>query len=111
MKKIFYKSIDGKSVFFDGILRKHDVQILNPSEKDILADGWKEWTAPSVTANDTEELAYDDIVDALIRERYSISQEFAILRQRDTKPEEYIEYYDYCEKCKQIAKEKYHEED
>ena len=48
---------------------------------------------------------YDELVDAEIRKRYSVSQEFAILRQRDDKPEEYAEYYTYCEECKAKVKE------
>lgn len=51
-------------------------------------------------------VSYDDAVDAEIRKRYSISQEFAILRQRDEKPEEYAEYYAYCEECKAYVKAK-----
>ena len=35
---------------------------------------------------------------------YNISQEFAILRQKDEKPEEYAEYYAYCEECKAYVK-------
>ena len=45
----------------------------------------------------------DNIVDALIRDKYSLSQELSILRQRDTKPEEYLEYNTYAEGCKRIA--------
>lgn len=47
---------------------------------------------------------YDDAVNAKIRERYTESQEFAILRQRDEKPDEYAQYYAYCEECKAIVK-------
>lgn len=47
---------------------------------------------------------YDDLVDFEIRKRYSASQEFAILRQRDEKPEEYAQYYAYCEECKAYVK-------
>lgn len=47
---------------------------------------------------------YDDAVNAEIRKRYGISQEFAILRQRDEKPEEYATYYTYCEECKAYVK-------
>ena len=50
-------------------------------------------------------MSYDEAVDAEIRKRYSVSQEFAILRQKDEKPEEYAEYYAYCEECKSIVKE------
>ena len=49
---------------------------------------------------------YDELVDSEIRKRYSASQEFAILRQKDEKPEEYAEYYAYCEECKTYVKEK-----
>lgn len=49
-------------------------------------------------------LSYDETVDAEIRKRYSVSQEFAVLRQKDEKPEEYAEYYAYCEACKAIVK-------
>lgn len=49
---------------------------------------------------------YDEAVHRMIREKYSDSQEFAILRQRDEKPEEYREYYDYCEYCKAFVKQR-----
>lgn len=49
-------------------------------------------------------ISYDDAVDAEIRKRYSVSQEFAILRQREEKPNEYNEYYTYCENCKAYVK-------
>lgn len=51
-------------------------------------------------------IPYDEAVDTKIRERYSISQEFAILRQRDEKPDEYAAYFAYCEECKAFVKEK-----
>lgn len=47
---------------------------------------------------------YEDLVDSKIRAKYSVSEEFAILRQRDEKPAEWQEYYNYCEQCKQEAK-------
>lgn len=47
---------------------------------------------------------YENKVVALIRKKYNINQELAILRQRDTKPEEYQEYYDYVEQCKAEVK-------
>lgn len=49
---------------------------------------------------------YGEAVHAEIRKRYSESQEFAILRQKDEKPEEYAEYFAYCESCKALVKEK-----
>ena len=45
-------------------------------------------------------IGYEQAVDSEIRKRYSISEEFAILRQKDEKLQEYAEYYAYCEECK-----------
>lgn len=48
---------------------------------------------------------YEERVVELIRQRYTIDDELAILRQRDSKPEEFAEYNDYCEDCKVQAKQ------
>ena len=47
---------------------------------------------------------YPQLVEYKIRKKYSVSAELAILRQRDTKPEEFAEYNAYCEQCKAQAK-------
>ena len=52
----------------------------------------------------TPQIDYSEAVDNAIRQRYSLSQELAILRQKDEKPEEYVEYYAYCEECKKNVK-------
>lgn len=57
-----------------------------------------------------QNIPYGEAVDAQIRKRYSVSQEFAILRQKDEKPEEYDAYFAYCEECKQYVKAKKKEE-
>ena len=69
---------------------------------------------PTITIPDTPQLtdeerqaAYENYVNTLIREKYTLSQELAILRQKDTKPEEYNAYNAYCEMCKIEAKAKY----
>lgn len=51
----------------------------------------------------TEEL-YAARVSAMIRERYSVDAELAILRQRDDKPEEFAAYNAYAEDCKARAR-------
>lgn len=51
-----------------------------------------------------DEAAYKAAVERLIRERYSVADELGILRQRDTKPEEYAEYYAFAEQCKAQAR-------
>lgn len=53
---------------------------------------------------------YGEAINSEIRKKYTESEEFAILRQKDEKPEEYAEYYEYCERCKayvKAQKEKY----
>lgn len=70
---------------------------------------------PSDTIGDFEEAdsipepqdgeSYNERVNTLIRQRYSLSEELAVLRQRDTKPAEYSEYFAYAEECKAKAKQ------
>lgn len=50
-------------------------------------------------------LPYEELIDKLIREKYTVSQEFAIQRQRDTKYIEFKEYFDYIENIKLQVKE------
>ena len=47
---------------------------------------------------------YPQLVEKKIRTRYSVSAELAILRQRNSKPEEFAEYNAFCELCKSEAK-------
>ena len=49
----------------------------------------------------------DKETERLIAERYSVKQELAILRQKETKPEEFDEYNAYAEECKAKAKALY----
>lgn len=50
------------------------------------------------------EMTYEEQVVAKIRERYSIDDELAILRQRGTKAEEFEAYNAYAESCKEEAR-------
>ena len=45
-----------------------------------------------------------EIIISAIRERYSINDEIAILRQRDSKPEEFEEYFNFVEGVKEALK-------
>lgn len=47
---------------------------------------------------------YGATVEALIRERYTESDELAIQRQRYSKTEQFAEYDDFCEACKAKAR-------
>ena len=46
------------------------------------------------------EAEYPSFVAMKIHEKYSVDDELAILRQKDEKPEEYAEYFAFCEKVK-----------
>lgn len=49
-------------------------------------------------------LPYEMAVELLIRDKYSLYEELAIQRQRESKPEEFKAYNDYCERCKNKAR-------
>ena len=49
-------------------------------------------------------IEYPQLVENKIRKKYSVSAELAILRQRNSKPEEFAEYNAFCELCKSEAK-------
>ncbi len=77
-----------------------------PTDTQLLAAGYEireveTETDPAASAT----LSYEARVVELIRIRYSVDDELAILRQRDTKPDEFAEYNAYCEQCKTQAKE------
>ena len=103
--KQYIKQIGGKTIVKSRntiVVLKGDKQIINPTEEQILADGWQEYVPTPV---EPYKPTYEERVEELIRERFSINQELAIQRQRDTKPSEFDEYFAYCEECKRIAKE------
>lgn len=51
-----------------------------------------------------EEL-YESMVIRKIRQKYSVNQELATIRQRDAKPDEFTAYNEYVERCKVEAKQ------
>ena len=63
--------------------------------------------APEATEDGTETphvpMDYGETVNELIRRKYTVSEELAILRQRGTKAEEFEAYNAYAESCKEEA--------
>lgn len=59
-----------------------------------------------IALNEAEkaELLYRINVESKIRERYNVSDELALLRQRDIKRQEFDVYYEYVEKVKEKCK-------
>lgn len=64
--------------------------------------------APEATEDGMETppvpIDYGETVNGLIRRKYTLSEELAILRQRDTKAEEFEAYNAYAESCKEEAR-------
>ena len=89
--------------------------IINPTHEHLIEAGYeiREVEIPRTEIEEIEEntpveevhvKTYDERVSELIRFKYSPDQEYAILRQRDRKPEEFEEYDNYCENCKTVAR-------
>lgn len=55
--------------------------------------------------NELLKIPYEQRVVDRIRQVYSVDDELAILRQRDTKPDEFIAYHDFVEKIKAEERE------
>lgn len=82
------------------------MRIFNPKEEMLLQDGWEKYVPPTPEPMEIPiEEQYKQRVIELIREKYSIDDELAILRQRDTKIKEFQEYDTYVEECKTRVKE------
>ena len=45
-------------------------------------------------------LTYEQEVALVIDSKYSIDAQIAIIRQKDEKPDEYQEFFDFCEEVK-----------
>lgn len=128
---MYGKMQDGVLAYAPKTLISEGKKIINPTEAMLLEHGYKPITYTPCPQDDqhyrqeaveTEEeiqflwvdneaqywtaIPYDEAVNAEIRKRYSESQEFAILRQKEEKQSEYAEYFDYCEQCKERIKAK-----
>ena len=57
-----------------------------------------------ILKNISKDKLYANLVSKLIRERYSVDDEMAIVRQKETKPEEWETYNTFCEECKARAR-------
>lgn len=54
--------------------------------------------------NQNMRISINDEIDKVITARYPISEQIAILRQRDTKPEEYKAFFEFAEQVKASVK-------
>jgi hypothetical protein len=77
----------------------------NPSHEMLIANGWQPYTPPTPEYPEvSQEEQYKNRIVELIREKYSVDDELAILRQRDTKIDEFNAYNSFVEECKVTAR-------
>ena len=88
MRQTFEK--DGKvrsfEVAYDRVMATVQIGgewVANPTLEAFLVDGWREYVVPEPTPYQP---TYEEQVVELIRLRYDVNAELAILRQRDSKP-------------------------
>lgn len=103
---IYTKDINGRQIFSScKTIELNGRWVSNPTMELIVMAGWEQYSPPSTSPNQVEEPSYEELVNEFIRERYSASDEFAVIRQKDEKPEEFEAYYSYCEECKLRARQ------
>ena len=79
----------------------YEVEVYNATEQMLIDSGYEPYVEPELEPY----TSYKQIVEQYIAERYTLTEELAIHRQKDAKPLEWQEYYDYCEACKARARE------
>ena len=84
------------------MIKEINIQTGQIDEREMTAE-----EIAQIEAIEDPQIDYDTEVNRLIRQRYTASQEFSILRQRDEKPDEFAEYNEYCEWCKSEIKRIY----
>ena len=62
-------------------------------------------TDKTITYKHYSNKSYEQVVEDLIRLKYTVGNELAIHRQKEVKQDEYQEYFNYCEECKAYAKQ------
>lgn len=71
------------------------LSVINPTIDEFINSGWEECQ--------TQESEYiptlEELVEKLIRQRYTLNKELQIHRKRDADPEQFDEYYQYVEQC------------
>lgn len=89
-KEHFYKAIKGENI--------------NEGDFIEIPEASAQYIMEQRALNPDGKLTYEQQVVALIRERYDQEAENALNRQRESKPEEFAEYFNYCEDCKEKVK-------
>ena len=105
---------DDKIIQSPKFIKKEKTIITNPTKKELEEDCYYVLSqqeiedyqnAMNISVSPYYGLNYEDIVVELIRQKYTINDELAILRQKDTKASEFLFYNSFCEECKLRAKD------
>lgn len=96
--------VTGKEVYSDSDKYVHRLGTESYFKRSTLLPGDTVEKFEEVDAIPDQSINYNEEVNSMIRQRYSLSEELAILRQGDTKSEEFAVYNEYAEECKAKVK-------
>ena len=101
---------DGKEAYIGGnILDDFQNLHIGVSESLLLNLGYQKVIIDDSTAPEVPDtITYNNLVVSKIRNKYSIDDELAIIRQKEDKPDEFKAYDEYCEQCKSEVKSLLH---
>ncbi len=77
--------------------------LINYNIEESEDENGTKYTCDQIIVNNP--ILYKEIVVALIRTKYSLSDELGIIRQASKKKDEFEEYNSFVEECKTLAKE------
>ena len=89
--KQYYKEINGKKVWFRGILITNEKQIINPTEEQILAAGYIEYTHKEIEL--TEEQKLTNAINIVMQEIYTWDNSNAVNSCKIIYKEQEIPYW------------------
>ena len=102
------KYIKGNQTIDSNTFTYGDKLYIGASSELIQSLGFIEVQEFNSSIPEVKQPTYDETVVSKIREKYSLDDEIAILRQRDSKPDEFAAYNKYCEQCKTLVKDLLH---
>ena len=100
-KAIEVETDNGAAVAF--YVRENIARVTVPAQEDG-GEAREAWQADEFCATGLSVTGYGTLTSAIVRAKYSADAELAIQRQREAKPEEFEEYYVFCEAAKAAAK-------
>lgn len=101
-RKIYDKLLNKKfRIYYNEIEDTETSSYINDANIEVIDS----YTIYKYNILDIDSIDKRSIVSSLMKLKYSIDDELAIQRQKDSKPEEFDDYNAYAEECKIIADE------